>query len=99
MIKVVPGSGYLKELREIIFDGSEKQSYSNVDTIERFNESFQLVDSSRLCYTITLDNLSMQSLVQMTPLLWTTTEKQVTSFLEGDSAQITVDLEILIGKN
>lgn len=99
VIKVVPGSEYLKELREIIFDGSEKQSYSNVDTVERFNENFQLIDSSRLCYTVTLDNLSMQSLVQMTPLLWATTKKQVKSFLEGSSAQITVDLEILIGKN
>ncbi len=34
----------------------------------------------------------------MTPLSWATTEEQIKSFLEGDSAQITADLEILIGK-
>ncbi|QKG85965.1 SAM-dependent methyltransferase [Kroppenstedtia pulmonis] len=98
VVKVVPQSGYLKELREVIFDKPEKQSYSNVDTVERFNENFQLVDRSRLCYTVTLDNPSIQSLVQMTPLSWATTDKQVKSFLEGDSVQITFDLEILIGK-
>jgi 23S rRNA (guanine745-N1)-methyltransferase len=98
MVKVVPQSGYLKELREVIFDEPEKQSYSNVDTVVRFNESFQVVDSSRLCYTVTLHKPSIQSLVLMTPLSWATTEKQGKSFLEGDSAQITVDLEILISK-
>lgn len=98
MVKVVPQSGYLKELREVIFDEPEKQSYSNVDTVERFNERFQVVDSSRLCYTVTLDKPSIQSLVQMTPLAWATTEKQGKSFIEGDSAQITVDLQILISK-
>jgi 23S rRNA (guanine745-N1)-methyltransferase len=98
VVKVVPLSGYLKELREVIFDEPKKQSYSNVDTVERFNENFQLVDRSRLCYTVTLDNPSIQSLVQMTPLSWAATDKQVKSFLEGDSVQITVDLEILIGK-
>lgn len=98
VVKVVPQSGYLKELREVIFDEPKKQSYCNVDTVERFNENFQVVDSSRLCYTVTLDKSSIQSLIQMTPLSWATTEKYGQSFSEGDSAQITVDLEILIGK-
>ncbi|MEI3607290.1 methyltransferase domain-containing protein [Pseudogracilibacillus sp. SE30717A] len=98
VVKVVPQSGYLKELRAVIFGKPEKQSYSNVDTVERFNENFQLVDSSRLCYTVTLDNPSIQTLVQMTPLSWSSTAGQVTSFLKADSAEITVDLELLIGK-
>lgn len=98
VIKVVPQSDYLKELREAFFDDSEKQSYSNAVTVERFNEHFQVVDSSRLRYTMNLDKTSMQSLVQMTPLSWATTEKRVKSFLDKDSVQITVDLDILIGK-
>ncbi len=65
---MVPQCGYLKELREVIFDEPEKQSYSNVDTVERFKENFQLVDRSRLCYTVKLDNPSTQTLIQMTPL-------------------------------
>lgn len=98
VVKVVPQSGYLKELREAMFNEPEKQSYSNIDTVERFNESFQVVDISRLCYNVTLDQSSIQSLIKMTPLSWATTENQGTSFLEGDSAQITIDLDILISK-
>ncbi|QQK78025.1 methyltransferase domain-containing protein [Salicibibacter cibarius] len=98
VVKVVPQSGYLKELREVIFDEPEKHSYSNADTVKRFNKNFQLVDRSRLSYTVILGSRSIQSLVHMTPLLWAATENQVKSFLGKDATKITVDLEILIGK-
>lgn len=98
LIKVVPQSSYLKELREIIFNQPEKQSYSNTDTVIRFNENFQMVDNSRVSYTVPLDKLSIQSLVEMTPLSWEAPKEEVKSFLDGDTTQITVALEILIGK-
>jgi 23S rRNA (guanine745-N1)-methyltransferase len=98
IVKVVPQSGYLKELREAIFEETEKQSYSNADTVERFNMNYQLVDRSRLCYTVTLYQSSIQTLVQMTPLTWAITERKAKSLVDAKSAQITVDLEILIGK-
>lgn len=98
LIKVVPQSSYLKELREIIFNQPEKQSYSNTDTVIRFNENFQMVDNSRVSYTVPLDKLSIQSLVEMTPLSWEAPKEEVKSFLNGDTTQITVALEILIGK-
>ncbi|GEN88186.1 putative RNA methyltransferase [Oceanobacillus sp. FSL W8-0428] len=98
LIKVVPQTSYLKELREIIFNQPEKQSYSNTDTVVRFNENFQMVDNSRISYTLLLDKLSIQSLVEMTPLSWEAPKEQVKSFLDEDTTQITVDLEILIGK-
>ncbi|WP_246861096.1 putative RNA methyltransferase [Bacillus sp. REN3] len=98
VIKIVPQSGYLKELRECLFHKPEKQSYSNAETVERFIENFLFIDSLRLSYTIDLNKSSLQSLVEMTPLTWTATKERVNSFLNKDSAQITVDLEILIGK-
>lgn len=99
IIKVVPQSGYLKELREHLYQETEKQNYSNLETVERFNENFQLVESLRLNYTVNLNKSSIEWLIQMTPLTWSTTEERVKSFLNKDSAQITVDLDILIGKN
>lgn len=98
VIKIVPQSGYLKELRDLLFHKPEKQNYSNAETVERFNKSFQFVDSLRLSYTMNLNQSSLQWLVQMTPLTWTATKERVKSFLNKDSAEITVDLEILIGK-
>ncbi|TCJ02518.1 methyltransferase domain-containing protein [Cytobacillus praedii] len=99
VIKIVPQSGYLKELREHLFLKPEKQNYSNSETVERFKESFQFVESSRLSYTMNLNKSSIEWLVQMTPLTWSTTEERINSFFNKNSAQITVDLDILIGKN
>lgn len=98
VIKIVPQSGYLKELREHLFQQSEKENYSNSETVERFKENFQIVESSRLTYLNHLEPSSMEWLVQMTPLTWSTSEEQLASFLGKGSNQITVDLEILIGK-
>lgn len=99
VIKVVPQSGYLKKLREHLYQETEKQNYSNLETVERFNENFQLVESLRLNYTMNLNKSSIEWLIQMTPLTWSTTEERVNSFLNKYSAQITLDLDILIGKN
>ncbi len=97
VIKVVPQSGYLIELREHLSLKPEKTSYSNKEIVERFTESFQLVDISRLSYKARLNKSSLQSLVQMTPLTWGTTEERVKSFIK-DSAQITIDFDLLVGK-
>lgn len=98
VVKVVPQSGYLKELRQIFFDEPDKQSYSNAETVDRFNEFFEIINRSRLRYSINLEKTIIQSLVQMTPLSWGAIDGRVNSFLQSDSVDITVDLEILIGK-
>ncbi|WP_010676618.1 putative RNA methyltransferase [Bacillus timonensis] len=95
VIKIVPQSGYLKELREQIF---ENRSYSNEDTTKRFHENFQSVERMRLTYNKTLDKSALEWLVQMTPMTWSKKEK-ITPFLKKEYAQITVDLDILIGLN
>ncbi|MEH7225293.1 methyltransferase domain-containing protein, partial [Bacillus sp. JJ1566] len=94
VIKIVPQSGYLKELREQLF---ENHLYSNEDTKNRFHENFRFVDSSRITYTRTLDKIALEWLVQMTPMTWSKKDK-VAQILNKESVQITVDLDILIGK-
>lgn len=98
VVKVVPQNNYLKELREFYFDDPEKQSYSNTETIDRFCESFQLINRSRLCYSVKLEKPFLPSLIQMTPLTWGVTEERVNTVLQKETVTITVDLEILIGK-
>lgn len=46
----------------------------------RFKESFQFVESSRLSYTMNLNKSSIEWLIQMTPLTWSTTEERIRSF-------------------
>ncbi|WP_231597628.1 putative RNA methyltransferase [Bacillus sp. SA1-12] len=98
VIKVVPQSGYLKELRHLFYK-TDKQNYSNAAIVERFKERYQFVDHVRLTYTRSLNESSIKLLVNMTPLSWATTEEQVTSFVKANSMKITVDLDVLIGKH
>ena len=98
VIKVVPGEGYLKELREAYFAEPKKQAYSNRETVERFTESFALVSRTSISYTTVLDHESIQSFVNMTPLTWSAEDARVAAFLKKQSAEITVDLEVLVGR-
>ncbi|MFJ7972685.1 putative RNA methyltransferase [Psychrobacillus sp. NPDC096389] len=98
VIKVVPQTNYLKELREIVYAEPEKQAYSNADTVDLFKDNFQMVSTSRIQYTVRLDNPLIHALVRMTPLTWSASEEKLKGFLEREFAEITVDMEILIGK-
>ncbi|SET92990.1 23S rRNA (guanine745-N1)-methyltransferase [Salinibacillus kushneri] len=98
VIKVVPQRDYLKELREVFFEDTSKQSYSNEETVELFTRHFQLKDRMEVKYKVDLDSASVHSLIQMTPLTWSIPETHVQSVLEQHSlSSITVDLEILVG--
>lgn len=92
VIKVVPQEGYLQQLRQQAFADSEKESYSNNQTVERFKESFSTVEVERLTYTIPLASKLVPKLLQMTPMGWHIEDAEAISLEE-----ITIDLNILIG--
>ena len=98
VIKIVPQSGYLKELREAFYEDSDKQTYSNKETVEHFEENFQLINRSRVTYSIHLDKVTLHALLKMTPLTWSLTEEKIQAYIATSSSVITVDLELLIGE-
>ena len=98
VIKVVPRKDYLKELRDVFFDESDKLAYSNQNIVERFNANFDSFDKQSLTYTFTLNPALLPHLIRMTPLSWAASEAKVQTILEMDLTEITVDLDILVGK-
>lgn len=98
VIKVIPERGYLQELREIFFAESEKQAYSNDNTLGLFRSKFKLVEVERVNYNVTLPRAWLEPLVHMTPLSWGTTEERLHRALEMDLREVTIDLTILAGK-
>ncbi|QQK79457.1 methyltransferase domain-containing protein [Salicibibacter cibi] len=97
-VKVVPRTNYLKELREF-FAESEEHDYKNNETVSLFKEHFHSVKTFPLSYKKSLHPSEIQSLVQMTPLAWTFDQEKIGKFMSKESVNITVDLDILIGKN
>jgi 23S rRNA (guanine745-N1)-methyltransferase len=99
VIKVIPQRGYLKELREVLFDEPNKQSYSNQDIVGRFKANFETVDTFQLSYSIALSRSLIPALIRMTPLSWATSAEKVQALLNRNLSEITIDLDILVGKN
>lgn len=99
VIKVVPGSNYLKEVREALFESTAKKDYKNDDTISLFKEHFKLIDKITLNYTKILNKEELFNLVRMTPLAWSGDQDRINAFSNQDSAEISIDLEILVGVN
>ncbi len=92
VIKVVPQEGYLQQLRQQAFAQSDKESYTNHQTVARFKESFSSVEVERLTYTLELQKELVPKLLEMTPMGWHI-ENQKAITLE----EITIDMDILIG--
>lgn len=97
VIKVVPRSNYLKELREVLFENTTKKVYKNERTVELFKKHFYLKDMFHLSYSKELDKMELENLVRMSPLSWTSEEEKINSFLYQASSEISIDLDVLIG--
>lgn len=99
VIKVVPRPNYLKEVREALFEDTDKQVYKNDETVFLFKKHFQLKEVFNLCYTKKLAQEELNHLVHMSPLSWTSEKAAMDAFMNRVSSEITIDLDILIGLN
>lgn len=94
VIKIVPRSGYLKELRAHYFgDG-----YENDDTVSAFYEQFDVFRKVPVTVVQRLDQPAIHALVQMTPLSWRADPEKVASFKALTHTDMTLDVEILFGR-
>ncbi|AFL98764.1 methyltransferase family protein [Desulfitobacterium dehalogenans ATCC 51507] len=98
VIKVVPGKEYLTELREIFYEETEKQDYSNAKTVELFENHLTLYKTVPLRYSMTLNQPLIANLVHMTPLTWGADEDRIGRALKLESLEITIDLTIMVGR-
>lgn len=96
-IKVVPGSGYLQELRQLLFDQQEKRQYSNERIIARFRRQFQSVQLLPIRYTRRLMHDELDHLIRMSPLAWQRTDEDIQRAMASGLDSVTVDVVILMG--
>ncbi|WP_075981293.1 putative RNA methyltransferase [Bacillus massilinigeriensis] len=99
IIKVVPRSNYLKELRENFVKSSENKVYKNDKIVTLFKSHFHLLDNFSLSYSQKLNKEQLINLVKMTPLSWSAEKEDIETFLHRGNSEITIDLEVLVGVN
>src|SRR5690606_39203937 len=95
LVKVVPESGYLQELREAFYEGKQQKEES--DPVERFREQFESVETERVTYAFALPEGLLAPLIRMTPLTWNASEERVSEVLATGMKEITIDLQVIVG--
>lgn len=94
-VKVIPEDGYLKELRDVFYEGTERSQETNA--IERIAEMFEVVQTERLTYEFPLDRNLLAKLIQMTPLTWGASAEKIEEALQSDISSITIDFKVIMG--
>jgi len=95
IVKIVPGSEYLKEIREIMKPRLSNKIYSNKDVIENFERHTEVVEKRNLRYKVRGDHDILRHFIEMTPMTRGLDPKN--SGVNGIS-HITIDMDIIVGK-
>lgn len=98
LLKVIPTSEYLRELRELFYEGKEKKEYSNERVQELFAENLQVIRHEKVSYRAKLSSENWQHLIQMTPLSWGVSPEKLEKAFQLPANEVTVGFEILLGK-
>lgn len=96
LLKVVPNSEYLIELRHLLFDPTDRQyTYDNDRVIELFKQHYPQAEQQRIRYEFDLSTVDFADLMVMTPLHWGATAASLTAARATGLAKITVDVSLL----
>ncbi|MDN4606426.1 putative RNA methyltransferase [Sporosarcina highlanderae] len=95
VVKVVPETGYLQELREAFYEG--KPQKEETDPVDRFSEHFEDVETERITYKFALPEGLLAPLIRMTPLTWNAGDERVREVLSVGMNEITIDLRAIVG--
>lgn len=99
MIKVIPESFYLKEMREVFYhDNPEKQSYSNENVYEKFKKDVNLVKEKHLTYQFPVNAADYEDILMMSPIHWGASEQAKSYAKAHPFSELTIDVKILVGK-
>ncbi|GAW63119.1 23S rRNA m(1)G 745 methyltransferase [Ligilactobacillus acidipiscis DSM 15836] len=94
--KIVPNSGYLKELRALLYnEESAHRTYDNSAVLSLFAKNFPDYQKQDIKYTFEFSETDFSSLLMMTPLNWGASQQTKQNVLETPLKQITVDVSLL----
>lgn len=95
LVKVVPTSQHLVQVRELVQEQLQKKDYHNDTILDHFQQHCQLLSSQTLSKTHVLNPEQKKALLAMTPLLFHVDQKQI----DWDQlTQVTIEATLLVGK-
>lgn len=99
LIKIVPNSDYLKELRELLYDvDNSNRHYSNQKVVDLFAQHYPVFEQTELSYQFKIPMGLQHDLMIMTPLHWGKGQKELQPEALNQLTKITVSVTVLIKK-
>lgn len=99
VIKVVPETDYLKELRTAFYpDDETKQTYSNEKVLAKFYKEMDILSDERVTYSFSIPKENRLDLLEMSPLEWGVAEEVKEAIQKNPLSDITIDVRMLKGK-
>ena len=95
LIKVIPSSQHLQEIRSIVAEQLTNTNYSNHKIIEHFEEAFTITNSYDVAATFNLRENEKAALLHMTPLLFNI---DIDKIDWSPLTDITIAAKILVGQ-
>lgn len=98
LIKVVPGSDYLKEIRQCVSEQLKNKDYSNDSTVEYFKENMRFLERREVQYTLPVSPEQARLFLRMTPMTFHIDTEDLPEEKVDEIKEITIHLELLIGR-
>lgn len=95
ILKVIPGSNHLKELRKAARDQLKNKDYSGEDVSDYFEQHYDILSQETLTNTMPIDQETLKTLTEMTPLLF---DVDVSRLDLSEISEITVEAQLIIGR-
>lgn len=96
LIKIIPNSGYLHELRQLLYGGTgENSQYSNEKVFDLFKTHYPDARIETLTYEFHIPEGMHRDMMIMTPLHWGRDQREDVDQQLSELTDITVDVSIL----
>ena len=100
LVKVVPASGYLHQLREMLYPvDSPKHTYQNDKVVQRFMENYPTATQREISYDWTIPTELYVDLLHMTPLHWGSRPETQAMAEKKPLSKVTVNVVIMTVQN
>ena len=99
LLKVVPGTDYLGELRSVFYDQTDKEAYSNEQVIKHFSSSFNIINMEQIKYEFAVTREVLEEITRMSPLSWGVPKDRLDKVIASEIKKITVDFTLVLARN
>ncbi len=98
VVKAMPGGEYLKELRQALYAGEDRERYTNDAVVSLFEQRFRVVASEHVRLQFPVPESLWPHIVAMTPLAWDAEETKRAEALAAPPQSVTLDFLVMAGR-